>query len=86
MLIKWNLSKQIHFPGVKNDYFLTYGAEDIISLLEKAPTPKVPIFEGDDETKNALLKLELPLIRRMVLYNKTTRIKYKNPHCTTTCT
>ena len=51
--------KQIHFPAVKNDYFLTYAAEDIITVLAKAPAPKLPIFEVDDETKNALLNLAL---------------------------
>ena len=74
MLIKWNLSKTNPFSCSINDYFFTNVAEDIISLLAKALAPKVPSFDSGGETKNALLKLAFTLIKRMVIYNKTTPI------------
>ena len=51
--------KQIDFPAVKYDYFLTQTEENIITILENTPAPTVPSIEDGDETKNALLKLAL---------------------------
>ena len=70
--------KQINFPAVKIDDFLTRAEEDIIKILANTPEPTVPILEAGNETKNSLLKLSLIFIERMAPTKKLPYNK-KNP-------
>ena len=51
--------KQIYFPAVKINDFLTQAAEEIITILVNPQSPTVTSLEYGHETKNALLKLAL---------------------------
>ena len=68
--------KQINFPAVKIDDFLTQSAEDIIPILTNPPAPTFTSLESGDETHNALLKLAL-LFDQTYGTNKKQPIQHK---------
>ena len=77
-------TKQIDFPAVKYDYFLTQTEENIITILENTPAPTVPSIEDGDETKNALLKLALIFDQKDGIKKKLSiHHKKNNQHSTT---
>ena len=51
--------KQINFPAVKMDAFITQSEEEIIAILANPPEPTVPSIEAGDKTNYDLLKLAL---------------------------
>ena len=57
----------ISFPKVNTYDFLRRAAEDIISTLTAAPTPKAPSLEAGDTTRNILLKIVTNLKRTDIL-------------------